>query len=211
MPFLPIANKGKIDKVTDSPKFGTVVDNNDPLKLGRVKVEITGIFEGSLQSLPWVRRKMDSVFCGADCEIFDVPEIGSVVEVSWTYDDNTPMYSGAPYNQRHQTGAFTGNYPHEAGIKFGDCMIKFDKASKLITIENGQAQIVIDSFGDVSIACANLEIKCDSTAEIHAPEITLDGNVTVTKSLGCLTASSKPILPTSIAQVSGGIITDVAP
>ena len=82
MPFLPIANKGKIDKVTDSPKFGTVVDNNDPLKLGRVKVEITGIFEGSLQSLPWVRRKMDSVFCGADCEIFDVPEIGSVVEFS---------------------------------------------------------------------------------------------------------------------------------
>ena len=69
MPFLPIANKGKIDKVTDSPKFGTVVDNNDPLKLGRVKVEITGIFEGSLQSLPWVRRKMDSVFCGADCEM----------------------------------------------------------------------------------------------------------------------------------------------
>ena len=49
MPFLPIANKGKIDRVTDSPKFGTVVDNNDPLKLGRVKVEITGIFEKGLR------------------------------------------------------------------------------------------------------------------------------------------------------------------
>lgn len=210
MAFINIAGVAKDRKFTDSPKFGEVVDNNDPLKLGRVKVKIEGIFEGSIASLPWVRRKTDAIFCGADCEIFDVPEIGSVVEVRWNYDDNTPMYSGAPYSQRHQSNAFTGNYPYEAGIKFGDCLIKFDKASKLVTIENGMAQIVLDSFGDCSIVCNTLEIKCDEEAAIKAPQILLDGDVRVTQDFTCLTASNDPIMPNSIATVQGGLVRSVA-
>ena len=210
MPFIPVASVAKNRKITDEPKFGTVVDNNDPLKLGRVKVEIEGIFEGAIQSLPWIRRKMDAVFCGTDCEIFDVPEIGSVVEVRWNYDDSTPMYSGAPYNKRHQTGAFSGNYPYEAGIKFGDCLVKFDKASKMVTITNGKAQIMLDPFGDCCIACNSIEIKCDSDAHIKAPNMIIDGNLQVTGSLSSGNGASGAISLSSVAVVKGGIVESIA-
>ena len=73
MPLIPITDTAKIKKFTDEPKFGTVVFNDDPERLGRVKVTIPGLFEGTTDKLPWIRRKMDTSFCGQDCEIFDVP------------------------------------------------------------------------------------------------------------------------------------------
>ena len=38
MPLIPINEEAKNFNVTDEPKFGTVVDNNDPDKLGKIKV-----------------------------------------------------------------------------------------------------------------------------------------------------------------------------
>ena len=211
MAFTPVAITGKQRKFTDSPKFGEVVDNNDPLLLGRVKVRITGIYDGPIQSMPWVRRKMDTIFCGINCEIFDVPEIGSVVEVRWPYDENTPVYSGAPYNQRHKTGAFTENYPHEAGIKFGDFLIKLDKASNLLTIENGKVQAVIDCFGGCHVACDTIDINAESNATLKSPLIVLDGDVEVTKTLTVAEGCDGVIMPNSVAVVSGGQVTSIAP
>lgn len=209
MPFTPVAVTAHQYKNTDLPKFGVVKANNDPLKLGRIKVEIEGIYEGAIETLPWVRRKMDAAFCGNNCEIFDVPEVNSVVEVRWNYDDSTPMYSGVPYNQKHATGAFAENYPYEGGIKFGECLIKFDKASNIITIDNGKAQIVLDSFGDCSIACNNVAINCDSTAEIKASSITLDGDVRVTGKLSAGNGDSGVITMASLVAVSGGIVESI--
>lgn len=209
MPLIPIIDEAKVKKFTDEPKFGTVVDNMDPEQLCRVKVEIPGLFEGQAAELPWIRRKTDTIFCGQDCEIFDVPEIGSIVEVKWNYDENTPMYSGAPYNKKHRTGAFLGNYPNEAGIKFGPHLIKFDKKSYTMTIENGQCQIILDMFGDCCVACNSLELKCDQDALIKAPEIILDGNVQVTKGLKCANGANGTISLASIAGVSGGIVESI--
>lgn len=209
MPMIPVATTAKQRKFTDLPKFGTVKDNNDPLKLGRVKVEIEGIYEGSIETLPWVRRKMDTAFCGNNCEIFDVPEVDSIVEVRWNYDDNVPMYSGVPYNKKHITGDFAENYPYEGGIKFGECLIKFDKASNILTLDNGKAQIVLDSFGDVNIACNRISISCDGSATIAAPDITLDGNVRVSGGFSAGNGASGVITPSGLAAVSGGIIESI--
>lgn len=209
MPFIPISNIAQVKKLTDEPKFGTVVFNKDPEMLGRIKVQIPGIFDGEPEELPWVRRKTDTVFCGNDCEIFDVPEIGSIVEVKWNYDESTPMYSGAPYSKRKATTAFFNNYPHEAGIKFGDCLIKFDKASKLVTIENGAAQIVLDSMGTCSIACDELEIKADENIFMSAKQITLDGSVSFSGSGGDGMGADGVLLPGTVATVKNGRITSI--
>ena len=209
MAFLPVVNVSKNKKVTDEPKFGTVVDNNDPLMLGRVKVEIQGIFEGAASTLPWVRRKTDTLFCGTDCECFDVPEIGSIVEVKWNYDENTPMYSGAPYSKKHQTSEFTNNYPYEAGFKFGPHVIKFDKVSELLTITNGKATVVLDPLGDCSVACDSLEIKAKTKVDINTTAVHISGNLTVDGDLIATKGANGTITPYSAAVVSGGIVTSV--
>lgn len=210
MSFVPIIDVAQVKEATSQPKFATVVDNMDPKKLGRVKVNLPGLFEGeNAEALPWIRRKTDTIFCGQDCEIFDVPEKGSVVEVRWDYDNQTPVYSGAPYSVKHQTKEFTNNYPNEAGIKFGPHVIKFDKASKILTIENGQAQILLDAFGDCAIACNTFEVKCDRDALVKAPQIVLDGNVKVTKALSVKEGASGAISLNTIASVSGGLVTSI--
>jgi hypothetical protein len=209
MAFLPLAKDAKVRKFTDEPKFGTVVDNADPLKLGRVKVEIQGIFEGDAKSLPWVRRKTDTLFCGNDCEVFDVPEIGSVVEVRWNYDENTPIYSGAPYSKKHQTSTFTNNYPFEAGFKFGPNYIKFDKASKLITIGNSRVTIQLDALGGCSIACDDLDIVAKGSITMDTRELHLTGNLVVDGGMTSTQGASGAITMWSAATVSGGQISTI--
>ena len=64
-----LADMAKMEKYTDTPKFGTVVSNEDPEMLGKIKVVIPGIMEGTVDELPWVRRKNDTAFCGDDAEL----------------------------------------------------------------------------------------------------------------------------------------------
>lgn len=209
MAFLPISNVAKNKKFSDSPKFGTVVANDDPLKLGRVKVKITGIFEGEPNALPWVRRKTDTLFCGSDCEIFDVPEIGSIVEVRWPYDESTPIYSGAPYNKVHQTSSFANHYPYEAGIKFGPHMIKFDKASQLMTIENSKVQITLDILGGLSIACTDVDLIANRNINVKCQNMEIIGDVRINGKLFTSHGASGTITPVHMAVINGGIVESI--
>ena len=141
MPLIPINEEAKNFNVTDEPKFGTVVDNNDPDKLGKIKVTIPGIFEGSIDKLPWIRRKNDTAFCGDDAELFDVPAIAvdthvervskrlglanstdSVLEV-----ENTLMnqFSPTEYHMVHHLLLFFGRYQcFSRNPKCADCKLK---------------------------------------------------------------------------------------
>jgi hypothetical protein len=89
-----------VDNVRDGNYCGTVVDIEDPLKIGRVRVEVFGFFDGLDPTLiPWATPATSSTG-GSDTGggFFSVPKIGSVVEVKF---DNgniyNPQYS---FNQR---------------------------------------------------------------------------------------------------------------
>lgn len=207
MSFVPVVDMVKLQQNTDTPKFGTVVDNNDPDMLGKVKVIIPGIMEGEPEQLPWIRRKQDTAFCGVNCELFDVPEIGSVVEVKWNYDKQTPMYSGAPMSKKHTSGIFTHNYPHEGGIKFGKMYIKFDKGTNLMTISNGEAFIVCDPMGHISlVGNGNIDLSCKGDCNINAVNTNVSGNLKVNGDLWCAKGADGTVSALSAAAVSGGII-----
>lgn len=207
MPLIPIVDVAKLKKVTDEPKFGTVVDNNDPDKLGKIKVLIPGIFEGSAEQLPWVRRKNDTAFCGDDAELFDVPAVGSVVEVKWNYDEDTPMYSGVPNSKKHTSNLFTQNYPFEGGIRFGQCYIKFDKESNLITISNGKCFFQCDPTGKMSMtASGNLDFYAKGDINFNAINANFSGNVNVAGDLYCDKGANGAINLTRSAMVQGGLI-----
>lgn len=210
MPLTPIIDNARIKKLTDEPKFGTVIFNDDPERLGRIKVNIPGIFEGNTDQLPWIRRKQDTSFCGADCEVFDVPEIGSVVEVKWNYDENTPMYSGAPYSKKHTSSIFTNNYPYEGGIKFGKMYIKFDKGTNLMTISNGTTFIQCDPMGKISIvAGGDIDLKTKGSINYTATNHNFVGNVIINGGLYCSQAANGTIDPTRSGTVSGGIVVSI--
>lgn len=210
MPLIPVANTVGTTKPTDIPKFGTVVANNDPLQIGRVKVNIPGMMDGPAEQLPWVRRKQDTSFCGQDCEIFDVPEIGSIVEVRWNYDETTPFYSGAPCNQKQTSGIFTNNYPYESGIKFGQMYIKFDKGSNVLTISNTKAFIQLDPMGNISLTSSgNIEISSEMDINITAPSTNFNGSVHVKGGFYCEQGANGSITTLNVATVAGGLVTGV--
>lgn len=210
MPLTPVIDMAKMEKYTDTPKFGTVVSNEDPEMLGKIKVVIPGIMEGTVDELPWVRRKNDTAFCGDDAELFDVPAVGSVVEVRWNYDENTPMYSGAPNSKKHTSKVFTNNYPYEGGIRFGKCVIKMDKATNLITINNGNCFLQMDPLGNISLTCqGNMNLTSARDLTITAPKTTVKGSLDVEGSFNCAKGANGAITPISIATVAGGLVTGI--
>ena len=210
MPLIPIVDEAKIKKLTDEPTFGTVVDNNDPDKLGKIKVTSPGIFEGTTDQLPCIRRKNDTAFCGDDAELFDVPTIGSVVEVKWNYDENTPMYSGAPNSKKHTSNVFTQNYPYEGGIRFGQCIIKFDKATNLMTLTNGKCFIQMDPLGNMSFTCTgSTSITSSRDLTITAPNTTVKGNMHVEGDFSCDKGANGTITQQDMASVIGGLVTGI--
>ena len=195
MSFVPVVDMVKLKKNTDTPKFGTVVDNNDPDMVGKIKVEIPGIMEGSPEQLPWVRRKQDVSFCGIGCEIFDVPDVGAVVEVRWDYDRQTPTYSGTPVSQKHTTKEFTENYPYQGGIKFGPHIIKFDKQTEVMIITNGTNKITLEPDGKTHLECTNLVMDVQETTELNCTNLNMN-------------VSSKTTLNCPTTEITGDVIID---
>ena len=70
-----------VDNVRDGSYCGTVVDIEDPLKIGRVRIEVFGFFDGLEPNLiPWATPATSNTG-GSDSGggFFSVPKLGSVV------------------------------------------------------------------------------------------------------------------------------------
>lgn len=62
--------------------LGTVVDNNDPLGLGRVKVSIPNLFDLAHGEIPWIGAHKKSPFgIGPGYGVYGSPAVGSQVKV----------------------------------------------------------------------------------------------------------------------------------
>ena len=193
MTFIPLDNIAK-KKRFNTGKEGIVVYNEDPLRLGRIKVGIKGQFEASnYNDLPWVNRKAPS-FLGAskNSEMFAVPELQSKVWVTFPFGDtNFPYYEMYPYSSVASTGAFYEDYPETYGFKDSvGFLFKINKAKKHFVFKNDKFSMSSDSKGNFTIA---------------APVISLDGSVEVSSGAdGSFTSTDGKII-----IVSKGIITDI--
>lgn len=134
---------------------GKVVDNQDPEKLGRIKVEIFGIFDNINSSiLPWAVPAFPLfVGSGSNFGSFSIPEKDSNV---WCFfengDFNQPVYFAEAVSSIHGQPSFKNeNYPERRGFQTKN-NIKFivDDYDKKIIIEHPQGvYIIIDSNGIV--------------------------------------------------------------
>lgn len=117
-------NKNK-DEMENREKFhgfyrGKVVDVQDPYRVGRIRVEVYGVFDGlPVNALPWAIYA-DTMFGGQE-EIggFVVPDMDSEVWVFFEEGDHTqPVYfAGAPARPHGPPQKDNGLYPRNKALR----------------------------------------------------------------------------------------------
>lgn len=144
-PFIPLL-KEQADPTAMS-YIGEVVDNNDPKKLGRVRVLIAVYSELKADAIPWASPYLGTHGNSQDYGGINVPEIGSQVRVVFPSKDFTaPYYTGAELNEGTRTTFFDDDYPHTYGYK--DSVGNFIKVNK----ERGTAQIQHSSTTNMQVS-----------------------------------------------------------
>lgn len=100
----------------------TVVDDNDPRKLGRIKFRIPHYFDGiDDEFLPWAIPNFEHVDGATDISgSFFVPQIGSEVYIQFQPKLNSgealnPVWSGFHVTEQTQLQEMLTNYPRRSG------------------------------------------------------------------------------------------------
>lgn len=127
--------------------IGSVVDNKDPKKLGRIKVRITPYSDLSANAIPWASPLLGTHGNSPEYGGLNVPELGSQVRVTFPSKDFTaPYYSGAELNESNKTTFFDEDYPNTYGYK--DSVGNFVRINK----ERGTAQFQHSSSTNLQVA-----------------------------------------------------------
>lgn len=144
-PFSPLI-KEQVDPTAMS-YIGNVVDNNDPKKLGRLKVQISAYADLKPEALPWASPLLASHGNSQEYGGINIPEIGSQVRITFPSKDLTaPYYSGAELNETTRTTFFDDDYPHTYGYK--DSVGNFVRVNK----EKGTAHFQHSSTTNMQVA-----------------------------------------------------------
>ena len=148
--------KESVDPSTQS-YLGMVEDNNDPEKLGRLRVRISPYMDFETEDLPWVCPTLGSHGNTSNAGGLNVPEIGSQVRVYFpSHDLTAPYYMGAELNELNRTTFFDDDYPYTYGYKdsMGD-FIKVNKARKTVQIQHAStSNIRVSPDGSIQVALA---------------------------------------------------------
>jgi hypothetical protein len=106
------------------PHKGIVVDNEDPKKLGRVKVQISGLLEADKDALPWCSTLYDP-------SRFDVPEVGDELYVIFPWNDiYFPFALGYFHSEANTNTDLQDDYPNTFGVSKQGFILKYNKKSQ---------------------------------------------------------------------------------
>jgi len=163
---------------------GKVVSTSDPDQVGRIKVQVFGIFDESMEAanLPWaVPAYPISTGAGSEYGYWAVPEVGSFVFVFFEGQDvYQPVYfAEAPSKVYGQPSERTVNYPTRKILKTKNGIVLYiDDTDKVIKIDHPSGKSVqIDGNGNITIVGADVTIQASG-----AVDVTATGNVTISGS-----------------------------
>lgn len=159
-----------------------VVENNDPLKLQRIKVTVPNLLEGSVESLPWCMPITSSVLGGntKTSVAVAIPPIDShVVVVFQGGDVNYGLVIGSLVTKSTELGELATNYPKRRGwVDAAGNHFFVDTTEGSITFEvkhTSGTTIQIDNEGKLTITTAG-----DTTVNATgALSIASTGNMTL--------------------------------
>ena len=137
--------------------IGTVVDNNDPKKLGRLKINVPTVY-GNIKTddLPWVSPSFPYGY--HDRGFFFVPEVGALVTVMFLNNSPyTAVWMGTIHREDDNVvpQEVKENYPNRKEIKTKIGYMMFDDEDNYIQIKhkNG-SEIIFSDDGDIIIHAA---------------------------------------------------------
>ncbi len=147
--FLRISNNLKY------PHKGIVKSNTDSKKLGRLKVKIPNLLDGSIEDLPWVYPMLPSSLGGSlNISNFAIPEVNSEILVKFPYDSiYAPFYSSRMLNKNTKEPLFDTNYPNRYGSRDSNGTYwYFDKVTKDFKFHHvSGSEITISASGDIQV------------------------------------------------------------
>jgi hypothetical protein len=135
--------------------IGMVVDNNDPLKLKRVRCIVPNVIEGDVSKLPWIHPENSGMFGGISTgdSVF-IPENGSKLYIVFPYGEvYYPFYKGSVIDSTTKVSDFDTNYPNRYGwtdSKGNKFIIDKTAGTWEFTHFSG-TKIKIDTSGNVSV------------------------------------------------------------
>ncbi len=161
----------------ETPYKGKVIDNEDPKKLGRVKVQIEGLLQGEKEVLPWIHPQTPANIGGGESSAFYVPEVGSQIVVVFPYEDvYFGFYTGVWENSGIHNPVFDTDYPHTYGwqdSRQNGFLVNKKEGNETIEIKHTSGtKVTIDKDGNLLISTkgnqGNLQINIQDEAKITA-------------------------------------------
>jgi uncharacterized protein involved in type VI secretion and phage assembly len=168
-----------------------VTDNNDPDKLGRVKVHFDWQEEG--QNTPWIR--MVNPHSGSSRGFYFVPEIGDEVVVGFEHNHpQKPYVMGTMYGGNHSpeenwvtnsndikkirtksghTLEFNDSSGSETLVIYNGSGSSADSNSNKITLALSPNKITIESQGDIELKATNIKLDAQNNLDIHGTGVSV--------------------------------------
>ena len=149
--------KETVDPATQS-YLGMVEDNNDPEKLGRLRVRISPYMDFKTEDLPWACPTLGTHGNKSSAGGLNVPELGSQVRVYFpSHDLTAPYYTGAELNELNRTTFFDDDYPHSYGYKDSrGNFIRVNKARDTVHMQHAStSNLKIAPDGSMQVSLSN--------------------------------------------------------
>ena len=157
-------------------QMGRVVENADPLGLGRVRVQMVWQEAGS-EKTPWIRLLQPH--SGSGKGFYFVPEIGEEVLVGFQGGNaEKPYVIGAQYNGKEKSGyADKENNIKAVHTRSGHKLVFIEDESILITDKSGN-EILLDTKG------SNITITAPETMTLNAKNLNINVSQNMTTNVG---------------------------
>jgi len=157
-------------------QMGKVVENADPLGLGRVRVQMVWQEAGS-EKTPWIRLLQPH--SGSGKGFYFVPEIGEEVLVGFQGGNaEKPYVIGTQYNGKEKSGyADKENNIKAVHTRSGHKLVFTEDESILITDKSGN-EILLDTKG------SNITITAPETMTLNAKNLNINVSQNMTTNVG---------------------------
>ena len=170
----PYQDSGAFPKSQE--QMGRVVENADPLGLGRVRVQMVWQEAGS-EKTPWIRLLQPH--SGSGKGFYFVPEIGEEVLVGFQGGNaEKPYVIGTQYNGKEKSGyADKENSIKAVHTRSGHKLVFTEDESILITDKSGN-EILLDTKG------SNITITAPETMTLNAKNLNINVSQNMTTNVG---------------------------
>lgn len=163
-------------------QMAKVVDNNDPLGMGRVRVQMAWQ-EHNQTKTPWIR--LVQPYAGSDKGFYFIPEIGEEVLIGFEGGNaEKPYIIGTQYNGKEKSGYADSDNKIKAIHTRSGHIMKFTEEESIIITDKSGNEIHLDTTG------GNINITAPNTMTLNAKNLNINVSENMTTSVGMNTTET---------------------